>query len=333
LFPAVVPLALGLSYGLSNIRWLGVYWLFPALALSTSVYCLLFVIPAAYERPPVIALEDLPDNAHRIDADLGQGVRLLASRTETEQANPGEWIWLTLYWQATSAPGNQSGQEAPMYVAELFGRDDALLGKLQSYHGGGLYPATLWPEGDVLAERVVVRLDQAMALPVQARLNVKLANQETSVDVGTVKVIPQVWPEAAAPVLAQLNGIDLAAATLAADGIAPGDTARVELRWQVREAPGEALTTFIHMGDPTEPPLVQGDSTPLGGHYPTTLWATGEVFSDSYEWVMPADLAPGLYPVHAGLYQAGSGTRLPLVVDGARQPNDAYLVGWIEVQE
>ena len=332
LLPAVVPLALGLSYGLSNIRWPGMYLLLPALALLTSVYSLIFVIPDAYERPPVIAPEDLPDDTHPIDVDLGQGVRLLASRMETEQSHPGEWVWLTLYWQAASMPDDQPAQDGPMYVAEFFGRDNALLGKVQSYHGGGLYPATLWSNGEIVADRVALQLERQMALPVQARLNVKLAGQETSVDVGTVKVIPETWPAPTEPVLAHLNGIDLAGANLSAEAISPGDTVHVALRWQVREAPGEHLTTFVHLGEPSEPPLAQGDSAPLGGHYPATLWSSGEVFSDSYELVMPADLSPGLYPVHVGLYRSESGVRLPLTVDGDRQPGDAHLIGWLEVQ-
>ena len=94
-----------------------------------------------------------------------------------------------------------------------------------------------------------------------------------------------------------------------------------------------ALTTFVHLGDPSQSPLAQGDSVPLGGHYPTTLWAPGEVFSDTYELTIPLDLPQGLYPVHVGLYRPEDGSRQTLTVDGVRQPNDAYLAGWLEVKE
>lgn len=88
-------------------------------------------------------------------------------------------------------------------------------------------------------------------------------------------------------------------------------------------------TTFVHLGDPTQPPLATGDAPPLQGHYPTRYWAAGEVIEDSYEIVLPADLAPGRYPVWLGLYNESG--RLPLTVDGQRQGNDAYLVGWLVV--
>ena len=333
LFPALVPLALGLTYGLSGYHWRGVYLLVPGLALLTSVYCMIFVIPGSYETPPSVSLEELPVDAQMIDVDLGEGVRLLASRNEIEQAQTGDWAWVTLYWRATSISGDSSLQNAPMYVLELYGRDSALLGKVQSYHGGGLYPTSLWTTGDIIADRVAVELHEGMSLPVQARINVRLAGNDTSADAGTFKVIPKVWPDPVEPLLAQLDGIDLAAAAIRPQIVAPGDPARIELLWQVREAPGLALTTFVHLGDPSQPPLAQGDSVPLRGHYPTTLWASGEVFSDTYELTVPPDLPPGLYPVHIGLYEPESGLRHALSVDGVRQSNDAYLVGRLEVSQ
>jgi len=41
---------------------------------------------------------------------------------------------------------------------------------------------------------------------------------------------------------------------------------------------------------------------------------------------LPADLPPGEYPVSVGLYDYAGGARLPLTVDGQRQPNDAYAL-------
>jgi hypothetical protein len=332
LFPAVVPLALGLVFGLSSYRWSGVYLLAPALALLTSVYSVLFVIPVAYELPPIIALEDLPSDTQEINVELGDGIWLLASQMETDQTLAGDRVWLTLYWQGTEDANDPSQLNAPMYVLELFGHDDALVGKVQSYHGGGLYPASLWSSQDLLADRVAVEVVGDLVTPVQARLNVKLAGQDHSVDVGTVKILPQAWPKPSESVLASLNGIDIAGATIRPQIVSPGEVVQVELRWQIKEPPDLALTTFAHLGDPSQSPVAQGDSVPLGGHYPTTLWAPGEVFSDTYELNIPPELPQGLYPVHVGLYRPESGSRQTLTVDGVRQPNDAYLVGWLEVR-
>jgi hypothetical protein len=78
--------------------------------------------------------------------------------------------------------------------------------------------------------------------------------------------------------------------------------------------------------------LAQADSVPLNGYYPTYLWASGEVFADEYELLVPEGLADGRYPIHIGLYDPTTGARLPLSQNNQRQPQDAYFVGWLEVQ-
>jgi hypothetical protein len=333
LFPALLPLALGLVYGLSRYRWPGVIVLAPALALVTSLYCLLFVIPPAYAQPPLITEVEIPAGSNRLEFDLGQGLELVAAQMETGESIPGEWVFLTLYWQAESVPGNAAEKEAPMYVLEMFGRENELIGKLQSYHGRGLFPASLWSPGDIVVDRIGVALSEGVEAPTQARLNIKLVGERESVEVGTVKVVPAEWPEAPAVFLAQMEGIQLVEASFDPKTAAPDDSVVVNLRWQVVDPPQRELTTFIHLGDPSQPPLVQGDSPPLAGHYPTQLWAAGEVFSDSYRLDLPADLVDGRYPIQVGLYDPETGLRLPLVFEGVRQPNDAYLVGWLDVEK
>jgi 4-amino-4-deoxy-L-arabinose transferase-like glycosyltransferase len=327
LFPALLPLALGLTYGLTRIRWRGIYVAAPLLALTTSLYSLTVVIPAAYALPPTIAETDIPPEASRLHVDLGHGLELVASLMESEEVGPEGWLWMTLYWRSDSTLEGES----PEYVLELLGREDALAGKLQSYHGGGSYPAALWPPGKVIEDRLAVQLFPGVSLPAMLRPNVKLVGEEASVDVGYVKAAPAAWPEMSDTVLARLGGIELVSAALASPAAAPGEEVAVELRWQVQEAPGRDLTTFVHLGGPAHPPLAQGDSPPLGGDYPTRLWAAGEVIDDAYTLEIPPDMRPGRYPVHLGMYDPASGERVPLIIEDTRRPNDAFFLGWLMV--
>jgi hypothetical protein len=331
LFPALLPLALGLAYGLSRFRWRALQLAAPLLALTTSLYSLLVVIPAAYAPPPIIAETDIPPEAARLASDLGHGLELVAADIETEAVGPEDWLWMTLYWRANLVPEGADERESPEYVLELFGREDALAGKLQSYHGGGLLPASLWQAGEVIADRLAVQLEPETELPAMLRPNVKLVGEEASVDVGFVKAAPDTWPEMSDVILARLGDIELVSAALATSVAHPGEEVALELRWQVIKAPGRDLTTFIHLGDPAEPPLAQGDSPPLGGDYPTRLWAAGEVIDDSYVLSIPSDLPAGRYPIHVGLYDPDTGARLPLIVENERQPNDALFLGWLTV--
>ncbi len=325
LFPALLPAALGLAAGLDRplLRWLA-----PALALSSALVCGLFVIPTAYSPPSTIALQELPAGAAMIDRELAPGLTLVAADLRTQTAHPGDPVWLSLYWLRQSAL-----HEAPEQVVELFGREPApqTVGKLQSYHGRGLYPASLWPEGRIVADAAGVRLDREMQAPAAVQIFAGLTGEEERVAIATVKVIPDKWP-VAGPALAELEpGLGIADLTITPQRAAPGMSISLSLSWLVAEPPGRDLTTFVHLGQPGEGPLVVGDSPPLQGHYPTSFWERGEVIDDRYTLALPPELPPGRYPLLLGMYDPADQSRLPLSVAGERQPHDSFVAGWVEV--
>ena len=339
LFPAALPVALGLAWGLRGWgscmpRWLGsinrrLAPLVALAALATTVYCLLLVIRPAYQPPPLI--DALPDDVTRVLPELaprGQGLSLLAADVETETARPGEVVWLTLYWRADEAP-----TAPPELVLEVFGRQVDRVANLHSYHGRGLFPATLWPVGAIVADRFAVRVDADAAAPVLARVFARVDGGQPGIEVATVTIVPHQPPPAPDAPQAMLGDhIALAAAEVVPSQASSGQTVRLNVRWYVpRGRPQQDYTTLIHLGQPDQPPLSTGDSPPLGGDYPTHAWRNGEVIDDDYRLIVPADLAPGRYPVWIGMYDRASGARLPVTVEGELQPNGVYLAGWLEV--
>jgi 4-amino-4-deoxy-L-arabinose transferase-like glycosyltransferase len=339
LFPAILPLALGVAWGLAG--WgrcmpntLGAINrrlspLLVLLALATSIYCLIYVIQPAYQRPAIVAL--IPGEAQLVLpelADRGRGLSLLAAEVDTETAQPGDLVWLTLYWRADEAPA-----ETPEFVLELFGRDVERIANLHSYHGRGLYPATLWPEGAIIADRFAVRIDPAAEAPVLGRVFARVNGGAPGIEVATVKIEPVEPLPAPDDWQAELgNNIALVNATITPPTARPGQMIEVAVRWYVPVgAPPQDYTTLIHMGQPDTPPLSTGDSPPLGGDYPTRIWGNGETVDDLYSLLIPADLPPGRYPVWIGMYDPATGVRLPVTVEGELQPNGVYLAGWVEV--
>ena len=127
--------------------------------------------------------------------------------------------------------------------------------------------------------------------------------------------------------------IDLLETSFSPERALPGSAVVVEVQWRVIKSPSRELTTFVHLGDPTQAPVSQGDSPALDGQYPTGLWAAGEVIDDYYVLDLPADLQPGSYPIHIGFYDPGSGERLPAEVGGQQQVHDAYPIGKLTVEE
>ncbi len=325
-YPALTSLALGAAYGLSRWPRPWTQGAAVALALLTSLYSLAVVIPAAYAPAPVVAA--VPEGATPLNMTFPEGFELVAAAIDTPVVRAGEWVWQTQYWRAL--PGHIDW--APLAYLELFGRDFHRIGWQIGYHGRGNSPATLWPEGALVADRMGVRVADDAPAPVEARLTLRLSEEGERRDVGTVKVIPAEWPATTAPLAALGEAIQLGAAELATTSAAPGETVEVRLRWQVVAPPGpNLLHLFVHLGDPSQAPLAQTDGPVMGGQYPARLWAAGEVFDETVSLTLPADLPPGEYPVNVGLYDFATGQRLPVTVDGQRQPNDAFTLGQLQI--
>jgi hypothetical protein len=344
LFPAILPLALGMAFGLIGSgecarrgpqafmrRFSG--WLV-VLTFLTSLYCLLYVIRPAYARPALAT--EIPASAQSVLPELtdrGRGIRLLATTVETEEASPGELVWFTFYWQADEAL-SANEFDAPEFVLELFGRDVARVANLHSYHGRGLYPANLWPPGVLVADRFAARLDEQTAAPTLGHVFARLAGENPGIEVATVKIVPATWPEPPAEILARLgDSIELAEVLVRPEFAGAGDRVTVTARWYVSgPAPGKDFTTLIHFGQPDAPPLATGDRPPVSGNYPTRIWEQGEVIADSYTLTIPEGLESGRYPVWIGMYAPDTGQRLPLTIEEQPQPNNVYLAGWVEIE-
>jgi len=330
LFPALIPLSLGLAYGLTMYRRRIVLLAAALLALVTTVYCLLFVIPAAYAAPLPATEAQLPPEAARLDRPMGHDLELVAARMETAEALPGGQVWLTLYWRATEALSD-APNAAPELVIELFGREHDLVGKLQSYHGGGVYPANLWPAGAIVADHIGLQMDADMETPAAVAVQVRLVDGAEPVVAGIVKVGPPGRPAVPEQAVAQLgDAIELVKVSFTPETVRAGETVHISPTWRVISPPGQMLTTFVHLGDSSSPPVATADAQPLHGYYPTTLWETGEVIVDEYALTVPADLPPGRYPITMGMYHVDG--RLPLTVEGQRRPGDGFLVGWLTVE-
>jgi hypothetical protein len=325
LFPALLPPALAVAYGLSRWRQPLFFVAPPLLGLTTTLFCLLWVIRPAYALPPHVA--ELPPQAVAIRMDMGQGVVLVGADVETKTAVPGDPIWLSLYWQKSTTVA-----ETPELVVEILGRELEPIGRLHSYHGRGLYPANLWPTDQIVADRFALRLDEGAETPVWATLYAGLAGEQSRAAVGQVQVRPESWPAADGPALAYLgDGIILTAVSISATSVRPGESLDLTVQWKVNQPPPGNFTTLVHLGEAGQPPLATGDSPPLRGQYPTPLWPVGAVINDAYTLTLPPDTQAGRYPIWLGLYDSNTLARLPLIVNDQRQANDVYLAGWIEV--
>ncbi len=339
LFPAILPLALALAWGLvgsgrcalngvqAAVRRVAAL---PVLvALLTTLYCLLFVIRPAYTLPQTVLA--LPASAAPVLPELvdrGLGLELLGAEIEGRTAEPGDVVWMTLYWRADETP-----TEPPEFVLELFGREMNRVANLHTYHGRGQYPATLWPPGAIIADRFAVQIDPETNAPVLGRVFARVEDGNPGIQVGELKIVPPRRPAAPEQTLAEIgDNIQVAQVTISPEQVVAGEPIEVAVDWYVAVGrPGATYTTLLHLGQPDQPPLATGDAPPVGGDYPTRVWGNGETISDNYSLIIPSGLPSGRYPVWLGLYDSATGERLPVTVDGEVQSNGVYLAGWVEV--
>jgi hypothetical protein len=108
--------------------------------------------------------------------------------------------------------------------------------------------------------------------------------------------------------------------------LAAGDVLRLTLYWQMRRPVQTSYSVFTHLLHEGGELWGQQDSVPAEGTYPTTEWVEGEVVEDPFGIAVANDAPPGRYQLELGLYDAATGHRLPLTVDGQETGEDRVLL-------
>lgn len=115
--------------------------------------------------------------------------------------------------------------------------------------------------------------------------------------------------------------------------VAPGDPVAVTVYWRGLRPMQRDWSVFVHLVGTDEIIIGQRDMFPGQGNYPTSMWAPGDTFADTY--VVPVSsttLTPNEAQVVIGLYCLETGERL--VLDGAgdgRASPDSLRLGRVSL--
>ena len=278
-------------------------------------------LPVHVDRGP------LPASAHDLGLDAQpqgriDGVALLGGHVDTTTVRPGEQLRATLYWQAT--------ETAPA-AREL----SLELGQITLFQGAPIhdtYPFSEWERGEIVADRYDPRLPLD-APPGIFRLRLEVDNA-ASFDLGPIVVQAQdrtfEVPSLRHRVGAVLgNQVELVGYDLSSDEVAAGDTLTVTLTWRALAEMTRDYTVFTHLVAPDGSMAGQKDRQPVGGTYPTTLWARGEVVTDVYAIPVSTRTPPGDHRLEVGMYLPETGTRL--AIDG--DVDNALILQTVAVKE
>lgn len=305
----------------------------------------------------VIADKLLPGKP--VNAQMGDGLKLISYQTPSEEFVQGGVIPITLYWRALSGP-----RDVKVDVALV---DDAskMIDVSKGPLGPAWYPASQWQPQQVVATSTALRVPPHLA-PGVYHLQVTTRDSADNV-LKTTGLIDQpgflwlwtnhvqserdAWPLGLITVEArernftvpamqhalsikfgdqiQLLGYDFD--TTAARS---GGQLQVTFYWQALDSLDQNYVVFTHLMDSSNQQRGQKDSMPVGGLNPTTFWQAGEVVADTYTIDIDPSSPPGDYQLDFGWYQSDTGGRLAAVgADGTHYRDDIAILPGLSISE
>jgi hypothetical protein len=287
-----------------------------------------------------------------VDLEYSDWARLICADAVPARVAPGDEVTVTLCWESL-APTDQD----LTVFAHLIGPEAARPAERHTYPGIGRHPTSLWVPGTAFCDTFTMVVAEWAETPVRYQLEVGLFDADSGARltahtpdgqsgepplVGTVDVVSLAVPpemmsgdfvpgDALAgfgehPGLAHLLSVEAPAEAKADSDIT------ITLRWRAMNTADVDYIAFIHLWEPgTDAPPAQHDAPPRSGWFPTTAWADGDYIPDQHTLHLPENLAPGTYPLWAGLYDPANDSRVPAYSSTGHVDYDMVPLGEIEV--
>jgi hypothetical protein len=301
--------------------------------INSLDYARLYRVPALVSQAPVTP-------AYPLSIRLGDQIQLVGYDMASREAQPGDEIKLTLYWQSIQALTT----DYSVYLRLVNGVYD-VWGSLDGPPLAGAMPTSLWQDGMVLADPRQIRVLEgtppgsyqiAVGIYDPATMRHLAPHGETAeILLGPVIVKrgePAPLPPIEREVDAQLgNRVGLYGYELGGELVAGGKL-DLTLFWRTLATMETDYAVFIHLLDQSGEIVAQTDSQPVSGYYPTSTWTLNEFVRDQHHLSLPDALAPGDYRLIVGMYDPTSAVRLEVVDDKGQPQGDSILLDTLQVE-
>lgn len=312
LFPYIAATATLFALGLSTVLHRAAFTV-PLFMGIVAVIVPFTTITPAYAAPTPIAA--LPASAQPVYARYGD-IEFIGYETPTRRYQPGESIPVTLYWRVT----RPSEQDMSLWLHAYV---DEVVGKVDSYPGGGALRTTTWPAG-IYADHYAIMTEKGSRAHGEFKIQVGWWHYPTGTLIQPVdeaeNTLDSVMLEAgtfgtpdANRTLENLNPVS--DATFAENVTLLGyrlEAGQITLLWQAISPLPQDYTIFIQVLDSNGTIVSQGDGPP---DMPAPDWMAGERFTSTHQ----IDYTEGQH-IALGWYSA-DGARLPI-----NAPDNAYLI-------
>ncbi len=288
----------------------------------------------AYE-PPLIS--EMPAGLIPVHQRMGNLAEVLGYSMQPQYARPGDRVRVTVAMRALRAERDNYS-----LAVKLYGRDTALLNRFDTFTGKGLWPSMLWRPGDIFLDEVELHVPVTATAPTVLRAQFELYNAgsgdiQQSVDAagrpgaplydGTTLLPREHATPSARTAIARFGALAaLSHFKTSSDTLTPGGSLTLTLEWITLGQTDRDLTIFAQLINEAGEISAQHDKQPLDGQFPTTRWQAETQFADQHIFQLPQDLAPGVYRIALGFYDAMTGQRLPVIAGAAEQAGPAWQV-------
>jgi Dolichyl-phosphate-mannose-protein mannosyltransferase len=265
------------------------------------------------------------------DASLGSALRFVGYDMEDNNANPGSAIPVTLYFQVTQSSAPQINGHvqliAPWYEFWNQARADTPFS----------LDLTNRQAGEIVQAQVQVRVPGETNAGAHD-LQVSLDNTGGALTIATVNVENIARSNDLPPITKPMNarlgdsieflGYDLDSRPT----LNPKDTVKLKLYWRALKPIDTSYKVFTHLLGEDNQVRGQQDKFPLDGARPTSSWAPGEIFTDSYAINVDPNAPSGSYQIEIGMYNPDTSTRLPTFDANGASTGDRILFGELRVR-
>lgn len=343
-FSAIMSINLWFVAGLS--AWLPErFGKWVAISVTSFMAVISAIAPFAYIQPAYRLPEvvEPPANSEVIaftpHGSAQPTMQLVDYEVLTDDATPGDYVWLRLHWEAT-APMVRNWSTF-VHLQDSFG---FRVGQRDTYPGLGLIATSEVQPGTAWIDDYIVPISQSAITPEELDVRVGLWDfntgermavdaEDNSLPIGTVSLEAH-QSDAPYPNPVSFNfgdQIELSGYDLKQRTARPGESFEIELYLQAVEDMQNDYTISVQLLGPDTQRFAALDRWPEPA---TSTWEIGDVIEDSYTLTVNEDTPLGEYPVQIVFYQQtadGGFERLQMINEEGRLTDDFLLLTQVRV--
>jgi hypothetical protein len=255
-----------------------------------------------YLRPLRVRSERWATGDEPTLTSFGPGIVL--SQVETEQKKPEE-LEASLTWRVVEPVAANYG-----LALRLRDGDGQVLASLDTQTYYGLYPTSLWREGELIGDGYILPLPEGTPPGDDYSLEVILYEVASLAPIGTAQIpnvtLTEPTIKATYPVLQEFDQLALVELSPVSTQIEQGQPLFVKAKWAATEHPARDYACHLSLRDESGA-TIQSQAQPIARGYATPLWPTNAIVASRYRLPLDPLLPPGRYDLVIAVFDPLTG--------------------------